>query len=231
MRYLQEHERFEMQTLDVLRRGRFLDNLVFGGGTMLRLCHRLPRYSVDLDFYLRPQGRDFSAMFSKMAKIFAGTGIEISDQAEKHFTWLIELKSPAAPRRLKIEIRKDDAGARDRETGIAHSIYVPELQVRLNTCTLAQMFINKVRALVGRREIRDAYDLEFLLMRGAGDFSTLNRDELEQVRSAISGFSNQDYSSKLGGLLLQEERNRITETRFSFLTGMLNETIAKTPRG
>lgn len=230
MKNLQEHERFEMEILDVLRRGRFLDNLVFGGGTMLRLCHQLPRYSVDLDFYLRPQGRVFPAMFSKLAKTFEGTGFEISDHAEKHFTWLIELKNPAAPRKIKIEIRKDDASAQDRETGIAHSIHVPELQVRLNICSLAQMFMNKVRALIGRREIRDAYDLEFLLMRGAGDFFTLNRDDLDRVRSAISGFSNQDYRSKLGSLLPKEERKRITESRFSFLTGALNETIAKIPQ-
>ena len=30
---------------------KLLDPLVFGGGTMLRLCHDLNRYSVDLDFW------------------------------------------------------------------------------------------------------------------------------------------------------------------------------------
>jgi len=56
MRDLIAQERFELEVLDRLKRGRFLERLVFGGGTMLRLCHGLNRYSVDLDFWLLPDG-------------------------------------------------------------------------------------------------------------------------------------------------------------------------------
>ncbi len=45
------HEVFEIEVLDRLQRARVLENLVFGGGTMLRLCHELNRYSVDMDFW------------------------------------------------------------------------------------------------------------------------------------------------------------------------------------
>jgi len=43
-------ERFELEVLDRLNSGKFLTHIVFCGGTMLRLCHNLNRFSVDLDF-------------------------------------------------------------------------------------------------------------------------------------------------------------------------------------
>ena len=51
MQDLKKHEQFELAVLDKLNSGRFLNDLVFVGGTMLRLCHGLDRYSVDLDFW------------------------------------------------------------------------------------------------------------------------------------------------------------------------------------
>ena len=49
---LAKHEQFEMDVLYHLNSGRILEKIVFGGGTMLRLCHELNRYSADLDFWL-----------------------------------------------------------------------------------------------------------------------------------------------------------------------------------
>jgi len=42
----QQHEVFEIEVLDKMHRSRALEPLVFGGGTMLRLCHELPRYRI-----------------------------------------------------------------------------------------------------------------------------------------------------------------------------------------
>ena len=50
MNIFEKHEIFEMEVLEKLKNARLLDPLVFGGGSMLRLCHELNRYSVDLDF-------------------------------------------------------------------------------------------------------------------------------------------------------------------------------------
>jgi predicted nucleotidyltransferase component of viral defense system len=51
MNIFEKHENFEIEVLEKLKNARLLDSLVFGGGTMLRLCHELKRYSVDLDFW------------------------------------------------------------------------------------------------------------------------------------------------------------------------------------
>lgn len=51
MQDLIKQEKFEIEILDRLKSGRFLDKLVFTGETMLRLCYGLNRFSVDLDFW------------------------------------------------------------------------------------------------------------------------------------------------------------------------------------
>ena len=51
MDIFKQHEIFEIEVLDRMKSARMLDPLVFGGETMLRLCHDLNRYSVDLDFW------------------------------------------------------------------------------------------------------------------------------------------------------------------------------------
>ena len=52
MQDLIKQEIFELEVLEKLKNNRILEPLVFVGGTMLRLCHDLNRYSVDLDFWL-----------------------------------------------------------------------------------------------------------------------------------------------------------------------------------
>ena len=51
MDIFRQHEEFEIEVLDKMNSAKLLEPLVFGGGSMLRLCHELNRYSVDLDFW------------------------------------------------------------------------------------------------------------------------------------------------------------------------------------
>jgi hypothetical protein len=69
MDIFRQHEIFEIEVLDRMKSARLLDPLVFGGGSMLRLCHELNRYSVDFDFWFtrKIQQRDF---FDKTQKTF-----------------------------------------------------------------------------------------------------------------------------------------------------------------
>ena len=58
-------EQFEIEVLDRLNSGKFLNKLIFVGGTMLRLCFDLNRFSVDLDFWL-VQGVDQNELFKSL---------------------------------------------------------------------------------------------------------------------------------------------------------------------
>ena len=51
MEIFRQHEAFEIEILDKMNSAKVPGPLVLGGGTMLRLCHELNRYSVDLDFW------------------------------------------------------------------------------------------------------------------------------------------------------------------------------------
>lgn len=227
MNVLEQHERFEMEVLDGLRRARRLDPLVFGGGTMLRLCHQLPRYSADIDFFLKDPERNFGGSFQAMIEALRAMGCEITDEAEKRFSWLVEVRRTGAPRRLKIEIRKDGKQAEGREIGIAFSASVPGLQVRLAVCTLRQMWRNKVEALIDRQEIRDAYDLEFIMRRGAGEPKRVVRESLVKMQAALAGFSPRDFRSTLGNLLPPEERERLVGCRFVLLEGAIAQVLTE----
>ncbi|MBN1481235.1 hypothetical protein EH223_02515 [candidate division KSB1 bacterium] len=105
MTNLERHEIFEIEVLEKLKKSGLLEPLVFGGGTMLRLCHELPRYSVDLDFWFIKTVEE-DAHFSRLCQALA-EHYEITDAATKYHTLLCEIRSPHYPRRLKIEIRRE----------------------------------------------------------------------------------------------------------------------------
>ena len=72
MQDLIEQERFEIEVLDRLNSGRFLRIFIFCGGTMLRLCHGLDRFSLDLDFWRvdqSPRAKNFQGSYRLSFKI------------------------------------------------------------------------------------------------------------------------------------------------------------------
>ncbi len=207
-----KHEKFEMEVLNHLNSGRVLDKVVFGGGTMLRLCHELNRYSADLDFWLIKKV-DFDAYLKKICSLFKNE-YEITDSQNKHFSLLVEVRLTNYPKRLKIEIRKE---IRDweMEKSIAFSSY-SNRQVLLNTHTLDQTISNKIEALLDRCEIRDAFDIEFLLRKGIA-LPEMTEERKELLIKKVESFGNNDFKVKLGSLLDDEMRQYYNENRFHHL--------------
>jgi predicted nucleotidyltransferase component of viral defense system len=158
----QQHEIFEIEVIDKLSRAKILEPLVFGGGTMLRLCHELPRYSVDLDFWLIKSIKE-DEYFYKIQKLLE-KDYEITDSQIKHYTIIFEMRCHMYPRRLKIEIRRETKNC-DYQDKIAFSRFATR-QVVLKAHTLEQTMENKIDAFLNRNEIRDCFDIEFMLRRG-----------------------------------------------------------------
>jgi predicted nucleotidyltransferase component of viral defense system len=219
MRDLIQHEQFELEVLGKLQSGRFLANLIFGGGTMLRLCHGLDRYSVDLDFWVARE-MDWAKYYRRMEK-YLSRFYKIADFANKHFTILFELKSPQFPRALKIEIRKTVKNV-ETETSIAYSAHAP-IQVLVKTVALEEMMKSKIEAFLDRREIRDAYDMEFLVRRGI----VLNADHetITQMLAELGKLGKKDFSVKLGSLLDAAERKYYLENGFRILEANLRDKL------
>jgi hypothetical protein len=227
MDIFRQHEIFEIEVLDRMNSAKVLEPLVFGGGTMLRLCHELERYSIDLDFWFIKkisQNKYFDSILKALKKNY-----EITDAESKHYTLLFELRSAEYPKRLKIEIRKELKDC-DYQEKIAFSRSSTR-QVLLKAHTLEQTMKNKIEAFLDREEIRDCFDIEFLLRRGTdlpGDF----REKCIEVQKKIARFKDVDFKVKLGSILEKDVRDYYVENRFSFLEEKIAAMIShtRTPR-
>lgn len=217
MEGMKEHELFEINILEWLKNRRFLAPLVFGGGTMLRLCHELPRYSVDLDFWFFGE-MDYTKYFDKLARSLENNFV-VTDAAEKRFTLVFEIQPQAGRQRLKIEIRKEVAFGRGIEDKIAFST-AGSAQVLLRGFTLLQMAQNKVEAFLDRGEIRDAFDLEFIMRKGITP--ALTAETIRALQDRLRVLKKHDFNVKLGSLLMPDLREYYRLHGFSFLNERLS---------
>ncbi len=218
MQDLVKQEQFEIEILDRLNTGKVLSGLVFGGGTMLRLCHGLNRFSVDLDFQLAARARA-ADIRSRIGAALAP--YEIRDSADKFHTVLFEIRSNRYPRSLKIEIRKESKHILP-EQAIAFSVF-SNTQVLLNVVSLKDMMTSKLATLADRKEIRDAFDAEFLLKKGIR--FEASESQLMKARDTIRAFKKHDYIAKLGSLLEVEYRRYYASKNFTMLLMRLDEEI------
>lgn len=211
MQTLQNLEKLEIEVLELLNSIKVLDYLYFGGGTMLRLCHNLNRYSTDLDFWL-DTNTDSKSFFTTIKKSLS-ENYRLVDSASKKFTLLYEIKSISVNRSLKIEIRKEQQNF-EWERKIAFSKFTNK-QVLVKGLTLKQMMLNKFDALLSRKIIRDVFDIEFLVMRGV-DLPG-EKAKLQNAMQIINNFKEQDYKVTLGSILDEKERKFYLENRFQLL--------------
>jgi len=179
---------------------------------MLRLCHELQRYSVDLDFwFIRriSQNEYFDNILREFEKDY-----EITDAQVKNYTLLFEIRSVGYPKRLKIEIRRELKDC-DYQKKIAFSRFSTR-QVVLNAHTLEQSMKNKIEAFLDRGEIRDCFDIEFLLRRGV-DLPVKSVKEWIEFQKKLARFKDGDFKVKLGSILEKDIRDYYIEHRFGFL--------------
>ncbi len=216
MNILRQHEIFEIEVLERMNSAKMLEPLVFGGGTMLRLCHELIRYSVVLDFWFvkKVSQNDF---FDKGIKTFEKY-YEITDAQIKRYTILFELRSAQYPRRLKIEIRRELKDC-DYQQNIAFSKFSTK-QVALKTHTLDQTINNKIEAFLDRGEIRDCFDIEFMVRRGV-EIPLKEEKESIALRKKITNLKKIDFMVKLGSILEDDTREYYVTHRFRFLEEIL----------
>jgi hypothetical protein len=139
---------------------------------------------------------------------------EITDSQIKHHTLLFELRSPLYPKRLKIEIRRERKDC-DFQEKIAFSRFSTK-QVLLKAHTLNQTMKNKFEAFLDRGEIRDCFDIEFLLKRGV-ELPALTNRQFNEFQKKLVRFKEKDFKVKLGSILENEIRKYYVEMRFGYL--------------
>ena len=211
MDILRQHEIFEIEVLDKLKNKRVLEPLVFCGGTMLRLCYELNRYSSDLDFWFVKKVN--TKTFSVKVKRVLAESYELTDACDKFNTLLFEVRSSSAPKRLKIEIRKGVKNI-DWQDTIAYSKYTAT-QVLLRALTLKQAMKNKLEAGLDRKDIRDFFDMEFLLRQGLA--LRARPGELSELKKIAEDFKEKDFKVILGSVLEEKTRKYYISNKFDYL--------------
>ena len=149
---------------------------------------------------------------------------DITDAQIKHFSLLFELRSTHFPKPLKIEIRKEIIDW-DLQEKIAYSKFSTK-QVILKAHTLEQTMRNKINVLMERNEIRDGFDIEFLIRQGIG-LPNLSVAEISNLTDRINTFKANDFKVTLGSVLDADLRTYYIENRFQILEYKLKDLMNK----
>lgn len=150
--------------------------LVFKGGTALRVLHRSPRYSEDLDFNAALALADAQPPLRQAVADLTRFGIAATVRNEWKsavgFSFDLSFQGPLydghdrtkGKVRVDINLRLEPVSTERRLVSPEYDDVIPFLMTAL---TLEHILAEKVRALLIRGKARDVYDVWFLLERGA----------------------------------------------------------------
>lgn len=153
-----KHRFYLTQILTAIYSDRELSHcLGFKGGTALMFFHKLPRFSVDLDFDLL-EVEKAEPVYAKVKNILLKYG-KIHDEAQKFFGDLLALDYENGERNLKIDISHRQSSSEYEAQNL--------LGVSVKTMKISDMFSHKLVALLGRKEVadRDIFDCWWFMSR------------------------------------------------------------------
>jgi len=160
-------EEYEMLLLKEIFESKFGSNLIFKGGTALRLVYGSPRFSEDLDF--EAKGAFGGKKFLKFIKgVVRYPGIAAVETREKFYTVfsLIKIKDEILPRpfSIKVEISKRKRGWRKDKDYFDKPISseVTVFRILASVASLERILEEKKDALKRRKASRDVFDYWFI---------------------------------------------------------------------
>jgi len=129
----------------------------FKGGTCMYMFYNLDRFSVDLDFNLIAEDFNDQLIIGILSKY-----LTISDQKNKHFTWLWIGSYEKGIQKIKIEINKRNYP----DKYINKDFY----GITIPTMSPECMFAHKLCAISDRKKLqnRDLYDAHFMFTKQFG---------------------------------------------------------------
>lgn len=159
-------EEYEMILLNRIFQSGFGKDLVFRGGTALRLAYGSPRYSDDLDFtqLKNIKESDFISWCDKVVKTISN--LELIETLQKHYTLFARFKitDPSLNQAISIKIeisRRKGKWVKDKNYSLAQlSSEITPITVLVQVATLKQIKEEKESILPPR--IRDIFDLWFI---------------------------------------------------------------------
>ncbi|MFH1896379.1 MAG: nucleotidyl transferase AbiEii/AbiGii toxin family protein [bacterium] len=183
---LKEH--YQVYLLDILFSSPFAGELVFKGGTALRLAYNSFRFSEDLDFSSSKaiNYKLFEKTVLTVPKKFPE--VSIKDLYNKRYNYFarltFEVDYKSVPIGIKIELNKDTKRKLDYKVALMKSPF-NNLEVTGNVFTLEQILEDKKLTLKERRAPRDLFDTWYICQKLGIDFKVpakikYTRKEVEQ---------------------------------------------------
>lgn len=180
-------------------------NLIFKGGTALRLAYGSPRFSEDLDFSLieDKMGKTFKETADGLVKPFAVA--DITDLAGKRWTYLCEVRITegylAQPFRVKLEVSRRPTQGYRSELRLITSPATP-IQALGRVATLEQLFQDKKDCIMGRTAPKDIFDLWFISQKmGIPYEPPVTEITPRELKRELSKYLPADYRGVIGELL------------------------------
>lgn len=159
---LKEH--YQIYVLDKLYGVNFSEQLIFKGGTALRLVYGSFRFSEDLDFSVQSEidFKEFSTVINQIPQIFPEAFVkEVYNKSHTLFAKImfrVNFKPQAVG--IKIEINK---GVKKIEQTVALlKSSFNNLEITGRVYTLEQILSDKIKLLDIRREPRDLFDIWYI---------------------------------------------------------------------
>lgn len=159
-------EYLEMETLFYMSQTKLSENIVFYGGTALRLAYQSSRFSEDLDFLALKNLKSNLAELKKALNEVSreNEGVHIEEVLEKCQTifglLLIKNKLLKHSIRIKIEISKKKNGI--KYNNFLLSSPISEKEIIFPTADLQSLLTLKEKAIQGMSMPRDRYDYWYL---------------------------------------------------------------------
>jgi predicted nucleotidyltransferase component of viral defense system len=198
-------EYYEYLALRELYESGIGDKIVFKGGTALRIFYGCPRHSDGLDFSMSKEfgfeafGRAVKAVQKKIPDM------EIADLWNKRSTYICEYRIKeewqAMAFSLKIEISKREKINRDKTELKLAAAEDFGIQVFGSVMKPEEIYNDKIRALAGRDEPKDYFDLWFLSQLLKRPFKPGKKADKKRYRQVLGKYLPVKYYKILEEIL------------------------------
>lgn len=187
--------------------------MIFKGGTCLKICYNLPRFSEDLDFNTEQNPEQIEKTVKKAIQAFENIGIDVEIERSERFE---ETSSYTAHLRFKGPLYRDnrhstntiqiDAGTREGavmepDVKQVNSLYPDIPSYFLKVMQLEEILAEKIAAMSERAKGRDLFDTWFLLDRTEINKELLGKKASPEKEVTFPG--QKEYERDLSDLLSQ----------------------------
>ncbi len=203
--YYEEKEYLQYIFLNAVSR---YPEIIFKGGTCLRICFGLERASEDLDFSANLPISKIKDIIKKCLKEFEFLNIECKISSEKEFKGNLRVEArfkgplftgnPNSTNTLKIDFNSQETI--NREAKVIQKLFSDVPLFILNVLPEKEILAEKIRTMANRTQARDFYDLWALLNKKVEIDKKLIIKKLRQEKAKLSAIKILPKKEYLQGL-------------------------------